>query len=328
MKASALILTFNHGRFVGQAIEGFLLQKTDFPCELVIADDCSTDNTREVIRPYWEAHRDRIRVLLNRRNIGGRRTIARAYQACRGQYVAAFDGDDYWTCPDKLQRQVDLLERHPTYALCFHSARMVWDDGSREPKVLRPRQIKESYTLKDLFEYDFIPSCSVVYRKGVFREHPGWYFVPPVGDWPHHVLHAQYGEIGYIDEPMAVYRQHPGGTYSGANSARKFRIAIEVLRRFRCVAAREYRHTIDQSLCRHYCALAHQYCDEGRLREARGCLLECFQEVHPGPLLLFRHLLGVTARACSPGLHRRCRQVLGGVRRSAARPLDSQEDVS
>ncbi len=325
MKASALILTFNHGPFVGQAIEGFLMQKTDFPCELVIADDCSTDNTREVIRRYWEPHQDRIRVLLNRRNIGGRRTIVRGYHACRGQYVAVFDGDDYWTSPDKLQRQVDLLERHPNYALCFHSARMVWDDGSREPKLFRPQQIKDTYTLRDLFEYDFIPSCSVLYRKGMFREHPGWYFTPPVGDWPHHVLHAHYGDIGYIDEPLAVYRQHSGGCYSGKNTARKFRIAIEVLRRFRCVAARQYRRTIDHSLCHHYCALAHEYCDEGRLSDARRCLLECVREVHPDPLLFFRHLLGVTARTCSPALHRHCKQLLGGASPDVIANIDESQ---
>jgi len=78
VRVSAFILPYNHERFIGQAIEGFLVQKTDFPCELVIADDCSTDGTREVIRRYWEKDRDRIRVLLNRRNIGAWRTVTRA----------------------------------------------------------------------------------------------------------------------------------------------------------------------------------------------------------------------------------------------------------
>ena len=133
VKVSALILTYNHERFIGQAIEGFLTQKTDFPSELVIAEDCSTDGTRDVIRRYWEKYPDRIRVLLNRHNIGAGPTITRAYHACRGQYVAVVEGDDYWTSPDKLQRQADLLDRHPEYAMCFHSVQMVWDDGSRAP---------------------------------------------------------------------------------------------------------------------------------------------------------------------------------------------------
>jgi len=309
VRVSALMLTFNHERFIGEAIEGFLMQETDFPCELVIADDCSTDNTREVIRGYWERHRDRIRVLLNRRNIGAARTFVRAYRECRGQYIATFDGDDYWIAPYKLQRQVEMMDRYPAHAMCFHSARMVWDDGSRPPTVFRPRHIKDTYTLNDLLEYDLVPTCAAMYRKGLFREHPGWYFVFPVGDWPHHVLHAQYGDIGYIDEPMAVYRQHRGGVYSGRDLARKLRIAIEVLRRFRCVVAKEYRRTIDHSLCSHYCALAHQYCDEGKLGDARRSLLECLREVHLDPLLFFRHLLCVTVRTCAPGFHGSCKRL-------------------
>ena len=77
-----MLLTFNHGPFIGEAIEGFLMQETDFPCELVIAEDCSTDDTREVIREYWQRHPDRIRVLLNRTNIGARHSSVRAYQRC------------------------------------------------------------------------------------------------------------------------------------------------------------------------------------------------------------------------------------------------------
>ncbi len=313
-KVSALMLTFNHAPFIAEAIEGFLIQETDFPCELVIADDCSTDNTRAVIRKYWEQHRDRIRVLLNRRNIGAARTFVRAYRECRGQYIATFDGDDYWTSPHKLQRQADMLDHHPTHALCFHSAKVVWNDGSRPPVLYRPRRIKDTYTLKDLFEYDFIPSCAAMYRKGVFGEHPAWYFVHRIGDWPHHVLHAQYGDISYIDEPMAVYRQHSGGVYSMKDMIWKTRIAIDTLRRFRCVAAREHRRTIDHSLCTHYCALIHQYCDDGKLREARRSLRECFREVHPDPLLFFRHLLFATIRICTPDFHRRCKQMFGRIK--------------
>ena len=110
VKVSAMIIAYNHERFIAEAIEGFLMQKVSFPCELVIVDDCSTDGTRDVIRRYWETCRDRIRVILNRHNIGARSSIVRAYTACRGDYVAPLDGDDYWVSPDKLQRQADFLD--------------------------------------------------------------------------------------------------------------------------------------------------------------------------------------------------------------------------
>jgi pentatricopeptide repeat protein len=320
VKVSVLILTYNHERFIGQTIEGFLIQKTDFPCELVIADDCSTDGTRDVIRRCWEKHPDRIRVLLNRHNIGGLRTVSRAYHACRGQYVAWTEGDDYWTSPDKLQRQADLLDRHPEYAMCFHSVQMVWDGGSRAPILYRPPQIKDAYTVRDLINTNFIGSCSTMYRRGVFGDFPGWYYNMPVGDWCQHILHAQHGDIGYIDEPMAVYRQHSGGVYSARPVVYRLRVTVEMLRRFRCVLGRESWGAIDKSLCKAYCALIHQYCDEGRLSEARQCLGECLREIRPSRHIPPIYLLNAAARLYTPALHRWCKRVLKAGRGSEPLP--------
>ena len=318
-----MMLTFNHEPFIGEAIEGFLMQETDFSCELVIAEDCSTDKTREVIRKYWQQHPDRIRVLLNRTNIGARHSSVRAYQRCRGQYVTYLDGDDCWTSPDKLQRQADFLDAHPDHALCFHSVTMTWEDGSREPTVFRPRDIKDSYTLEDLLGYNFIGACSPMYRKGVFDAFPTWHFLMPVGDWSFHVLHAQHGRIGYIDEPMGMYRQHSGGVYSGSDMIARLRLAIEMLRRFRCSLGVSYRAAVDRSLYSHYDRLARQHCDEGNLAEARRCVLECFRQVGPGlhapPLNVLKLLFLIS----SPRLHGWLRRVAigadaqGGAQRSA-----------
>jgi glycosyltransferase involved in cell wall biosynthesis len=299
-KVSVLLLTYNHERFIGDAIEGFLIQKTNFPCELVIADDCSTDGTREVIRRYWEKHPDRIRLLLNRHNLHGGHTMTRAYQACRGQYVAYVEGDDYWTAPDKLQRQADLLDRHPDYAICFHSVMMIWDDGSRAPMLYRPARIRDRYTLRDLVEKNFIASCSVMYRRAVLDRWPAWFYSMPVGDWSQHVLHAQHGDIGYLDEPMGVYRQHRGGVYSMKPATYRLRIPITVLQRFRCILGREFHSVIDRALCRSYYALIHQYCDEGRVTEARQCLVECLRQVRPGLHIPVRGLLRAAVRASTP----------------------------
>ncbi len=308
-RVSAVIVTFNHERFIAQAIEGFLVQETNFPCELVIADDGSTDGTRNVIRRYWQRYPERIRVLLNRHNIGCCRTKVHAYRACRGQYVALLDGDDYWTSPDKLQRQADWLDRHPDCALCFHSVKMVWEDASREPVTFRPPWGKAVYTLGDLLQQNFIASCAPMYRRGVFDEYPAWSFVMPISDWTQHVLHAQHGAIGYLDEPMAVYRQHRGGIHSMTPVAHQMRIGLEMLRRFRCAMPREYGSRINRSLCRSYCRLVRLYWDEGRSTEAGRCLWECFREVYPSPHLPWRTLLCVMIRAWHPAVDERCAQL-------------------
>jgi len=278
VKVSALMLTFNHEDYVGEAIEGFLAQETDFPCELVIAEDCSTDGTREVIRKYWEQHPDRIRVFLNRRNIGARRTAARAYAWCRGEYVAYVEGDDCWTSPHKLQRQADFLDAHPDCTLCFHSVRMVWDDRSQEAMVFRPRFVRDYYTLEDLLEYNFIGACSPMYRQGVFTERPAWYFVGPVGDWWQYILYARHGRIGYIDEPMGMYRQHPGGMYSMSSTVHKLNVAIEMLRRFRCALDRRYRRVISQSLSSYYRRLALEQLERGDGAAARAAAAQALKE--------------------------------------------------
>ncbi len=309
-KVSVLLLTYNQERFIHETIEGFLIQKTDFPCELVIADDCSTDGTREVIRRYWEKHSDRIRLLLNRHNLRSGRTVTRAFEACRGEYLAFVEGDDYWTAPDKLQRQADLLDRHPDYTICFHSVLMVWDEGCREPTLYCPPRIQDRYTLRDLLERNFIASCSTMYRRGVFDRYPAWFYSMPVGDWSQHVLHAQHGDIGYIDEPMGVYRQHAGGIYSMKPATYRLRIPIEMLRRFRCILGREFRGVIDTALCRSYYALIHHYCQEGKVMEARQCLVECLHQIRPSRHIPLRGLLRATARVSTPRLYQWSQQAL------------------
>ncbi len=325
---SVVILTYNHERFIGEAIESVLMQKTDFPCELIIAEDCSTDGTRDVIRRYWERYPGRIRVLLNRHNIGGRRTSVRAYRTCRGRYLIRFDGDDYWTCPEKLQRQVDLMEAHPEHALCFHSVEVVWDDGSRENMRFRPVEVKETYTLADFLDHCIPAACSVLYRRGVFDGYPAWYFTPPVGDWPGHILYAQHGTIGYIDEPMGVWRHHGGGVHSMKANTHKMRIAIEVLRRFRCVIDREYQGVINRSLCRHYCQMAHFFCDAGKYEEARASMKECLREVSFASRLPVGRLTNALLRSFAPGLQRQCKRVARAVAASPGRSPEAGADMS
>jgi len=314
LKMSVLMLTYNHGPFIAEAIEGVLMQETNFPYELVIAEDCSTDNTRAVIRKYWERHPDRIRVLLNRRNIGGRLTNRRGYEMCRGQYVASLDADDYWVSPQKLQRQADLLDAHPEYAMCFHPVRMVWQDGCREPTVFRPRTVKDSYTLEDLLEYNFIGACSPVYRKEAIGPRPPWFFVMPVGDWAIHVLHALHGKIGYIDEPMGVYRQHGGGMYSVTGTSSRLRLAIEMLRRFRCALGREHRRVINRSLCRQYDRLVRQYYDEGEVSRARHCAWEGLRDVGIGLQAPVPGMLKIMLRMLAPGVRRRRMPAVAGLK--------------
>lgn len=216
-KVSVLMLAYNHEAFIGQALDSVLAQKTSFDYEIVVGEDCSSDGTRKILLDYRERYPERIRVLLPERNLGMMGNLIATYEACCGEYVALLEGDDYWTSPDKLQRQVDYLESHPEAAECFHNAEVVTEGQPEETRLFLEEGIKETYTLADMVATNFIPTCSIMLRKALLPEFPSWFAGMPMGDWPLHILLAEKGTLGYLPQPMAAYRVHGGGTWSGSS---------------------------------------------------------------------------------------------------------------
>ena len=128
------MITYNHEPYIDQAIEGVLMQETDFPIELVIGEDCSTDRTREIVLEYQEKHPDLIRVITSDKNVGAHKNSWRTENSCRGKYIAFCEGDDYWHHSRKLQMQVDYLESHPECGLVHGGADMFHvETGRRMP---------------------------------------------------------------------------------------------------------------------------------------------------------------------------------------------------
>jgi glycosyltransferase involved in cell wall biosynthesis len=220
---SVLMIAYNVEDYIGEALDSVLMQNVSFTYEIVVGEDCSTDRTREILLEYAREHPDRIRLILRDRNLGMNPNFAATYLECTGKYVALLDGDDYWTSPYKLQRQVDFMEAHPECTVCFHNALVVYDDGRRsshpfhlaEPShhISAPLP-KPISTLEDIARRNFIQTSSVLYRGGVVRALPDWYLTMPTFDWPLHVLHAERGDIGYRDEVLCAYRVHHGGFWS------------------------------------------------------------------------------------------------------------------
>lgn len=214
MKVSVSIVTFNHERFIAQAIEGVLMQETPFEVELIVGDDVSTDRTREIVLDYQRRHPERIRTVLPASNLGdgGKRLFAATLAACRGEHVAMLDGDDYWTAPDKLAKQAAFLDAHPDCAMCFHDVETV--DAEGRPGPFRPYGGAPFLGLEDVVRRCVVPSCSPMFRAPVLAELPGWYWKAPWGDWPLYILAARQGRIGYLPEVMGAYRVHGGGLWS------------------------------------------------------------------------------------------------------------------
>jgi len=136
--ASIIVMTHNHGPYIRRAIEGVLEQKASFPFELIIGEDCSTDNTREIVFEYQRAHPEMIRVITSGQNVGVLENARRTEQVCRGRHVCLCDGDDYWHSPQKLERDVTFLETHPDYSMVHSAFRMYYvATGKLVPEPLR-----------------------------------------------------------------------------------------------------------------------------------------------------------------------------------------------
>src|ERR1700690_3713915 len=119
-KVSVAMVTYNHEKYIAQAIESVLMQVANFPVELVIGEDCSTDDTRRLVKQYADQHRNLIRVLLPESNLGAHKNYAAVLSACLGEYIAYLEGDDYWTDATKLVRQVEMMDANPAMSFCFH----------------------------------------------------------------------------------------------------------------------------------------------------------------------------------------------------------------
>lgn len=217
---SVLIVTYRHEAFITQAVEGVLAQHTDFPVEILISEDCSPDRTREIVIDLQRRHPDTIRLFLSERNQNDNAVITRAWEAARGQYIAILDGDDYWTDPHKLQKQVDFLERHPEVFVCGHAMSVV-DETGRE---LEPSQFDihedRSFSREDLAAGAFLPISSVLFRNN--RQIPPQAVFNDVFNADTFMLSffANFGGGFVSREVMGAYREHPGGVWSTLDARR------------------------------------------------------------------------------------------------------------
>src|SRR5262245_51422112 len=199
MKVSVFLATYNHEPFIEQAVRSVLMQRVNFDYEVLVGEDASTDGTARVLERLQAEHPGRVRALLRPRNLGMCRNFVETYQACRGEYIAYLDGDDYWTCPDKLQRQVDFLESHPDHVLCFHNARILSDDPAESgTELFANPDGRTTFTVEDLILDNIVPSCSTVARNGVVDRFPDWLGEVTGVDWVFHLLHAWHGKLGYL----------------------------------------------------------------------------------------------------------------------------------
>lgn len=219
-----MMLTYNHDQFINEAIRSVVLQKFDKPFELIIGDDCSTDNTLSICKEWQKRYPHIIKILERPYNIGVQRNLLETLNVCTGKYLAKCEGDDYWCSKHKLRRQVEYLEQHPNCNVCFH--RVINYYSHNNTKSLSNGKQKTDTTINDLAKSNYITNLSVMYRRSALPILPEWLSEVPAPDYTLHMLHATSGYIHFINKPMAVYRKHSQGVWGVAAHEKQLKMAL------------------------------------------------------------------------------------------------------
>jgi len=280
MKLSVAMITYNHERYIAQAIESVLAQNVTFDYEVVIGEDCSTDHTRAILMDYQRRYPDRIRLILRDRNVGAMRNFAETIEACRGEYVALLEGDDYWRCTDKLQKQVDFLDGHPDYAICCGRAHTLYESDMPDCPAksdLYPDISAGRYTVDDIINGDFAPTATLVLRRHLIPPFPKWFFEMKMGDWPLLALTARSGSIQLMDEVLAMYRVHAGGVWSSMAFFSRQIESIRMLRSLDQELQYRYHDTVRKTIARCYLLMAASSRSQKRWTDTAKYLLACIR---------------------------------------------------
>ena len=226
-KVSVCMITYGHEKYIREAIEGVLMQECDFEVELILANDCSPDKTDEVIEDILKNHPKAswIKYLKHDKNIGMMPNFLFALNHCKGDFIALCEGDDYWTDPLKLQKQINVLKVSPDCVLCFHKVDILKTNGEIVDDFITkvPENYETIETLARLGNYIHTPS--VVFRN-VIKEFPSDFEQSPIGDYFLYMMLAEHGKLKYLNDKMAVYREGIGIWSTKSDYFRNFNTAL------------------------------------------------------------------------------------------------------
>ena len=218
------IITYNHEKFIRQCLEGVMMQKTNFAFDVIVGEDCSTDNTRSIIEEFVAKYPGIIKPIYQEKNVGGARN---AYEFCypqlTGKYIAICEGDDYWTDPYKLQKQFDFLESNPDCVMCVHRSNRVNENGEILAKRESSDEVKYM-SQKELFHIS-IPTLSIMFRNCI-KEIPKEVIEAQCGDAFIRGMLSTYGRAANLGFVGAHYRIHPGGFYSSKQTVEQFLFSL------------------------------------------------------------------------------------------------------
>ncbi|MBI6117347.1 glycosyltransferase family 2 protein [Salegentibacter maritimus] len=227
---SVCVQTYQHARYIKQCLDGILMQKTNFDFEILLGEDASIDGTREICKEYAKKFPDRIRLFLHHREnniaIGGSPTGRFVFitnlLSAQGKYIALCEGDDYWTDPYKLQKQVNFLEKNPEIVLCSHKFESITEKGATSKKI---KVKSDKLQLKDELKKHTIHTATLVFKNNISESYN--YLLNPhllSGDRLIILFLLVKGNGWVLNDRMSVYRKHIGGVTASEGNKNKFNL--------------------------------------------------------------------------------------------------------
>jgi len=225
---SVFVQTYQQVNYIKDCLEGILMQQTDFPFEILLGEDQSTDGTREICIEYAERSPDKIRLFLHHRennikingNFTSRFNVIYNLFSARGKYIAVCEGDDYWTDPLKLQKQVDFMEANKSCTICFHPV-LVKFANSQPDQFQQLKGVAGNVIIpgENFTKYFSMRTVSMLFQKSILRGIPDGFDFVPLGDLFLQLFCASKGNVGYIGgKAMSVYRRGTPGAWSEARN--------------------------------------------------------------------------------------------------------------
>ena len=231
---SILCNTFNHEQYIRDAINGFLMQETIYPFEIIIHDDASTDATVSVAKSFADLYPNIVKLVVQKENqyARGARCLLIAFSYASGKYVALCEGDDYWTDPHKLQIQIDEMIRHPECDISFHPAMCIDANGMNPPEEVGKHAsatlVMPAETLI-LNGGGYMPTASMMFKRKTLEDLPHWFYRVPFGDYFIQCLASFNAGALYINSVMSVYRANAPGSLSVKHSCYKNKSYVDLI---------------------------------------------------------------------------------------------------
>jgi glycosyltransferase involved in cell wall biosynthesis len=286
MLISVVVSTFNHGRFIANALDSVLRQQVDFEVEIIVGDDASQDDTRDILRAYERANPDRIRLFLPPANLGGEggALFLALMGEARGDFIAILDGDDEWTDPEKLRKQAAFLLRHPECLLSFHNALVVYEDDKRPAHPLRTDSDDCLFDVGQMLKLTTVQNSTLMLRRELLDPQRGWLdglTLFEISDWTIAVLAAKFGPVAYLGETLSLYRQHAGGWWSLSRRNEQLAVTITQYEWLRSHLPAAHAPIIRLQIAQHALEMSREFERRGDFRGAALALSRCLAERPP-----------------------------------------------